>query len=183
MLFSSAYPLPGLIAWCRTLRQGIGAGLPLTRIFEQLSNKGPAPLQPAAARIHPRLQNGDSLEEALRAEPPGFPDIFIDLASVGERAGRMDDIFRELEDYFSLQLSMARKFRSEITWPVFQFFAAVVVIGLLIWVLGFIGGRPDFLDIALVYALINFIGTVAVLKLSHYGEFGASAAGTRGDDL
>lgn len=54
---------------------------------------------------------------------------------------------------------------------------------LFIAVVGFLAGRPDFLDIALVYALINFIGTVAVLKLSHYGEFGASAAGTRGDDL
>lgn len=54
---------------------------------------------------------------------------------------------------------------------------------LFIAVAGFFAGRPDFLDIALVYALINFIATVAVLKLSHYGEFGAAAAGTRGDDL
>lgn len=31
-------------------------------------------------------------------------------------------------------------------------------------VLGFMMGRPDFLDIALVYALINFIGVVAILR-------------------
>jgi multicomponent Na+:H+ antiporter subunit F len=41
---------------------------------------------------------------------------------------------------------------------------------LLIAVVGFVSGRPDFLDIALVYALINFISTVAVLRLSHYRE-------------
>ena len=35
---------------------------------------------------------------------------------------------------------------------------------ILIAVLGFLVGRPEFLDLALVYALINFIGTVAVLK-------------------
>ncbi len=35
---------------------------------------------------------------------------------------------------------------------------------LLIAVAGFVAGRPEFLDIALVYALINFLGTVAVLK-------------------
>ena len=29
---------------------------------------------------------------------------------------------------------------------------------------GFLAGRPEFLDIALVYALINFTGTVAVLS-------------------
>ena len=35
---------------------------------------------------------------------------------------------------------------------------------LLIAGVGFLMGRPEFLDIALVYALINFIGTVAVLR-------------------
>ncbi len=43
---------------------------------------------------------------------------------------------------------------------------------LLIAVLGFVTGRPDFLDIALVYALINFIGVIAVLKFIRYGDMG-----------
>lgn len=53
---------------------------------------------------------------------------------------------------------------------------------LFIAVAGFMAGRPEFLDIALVYALINFLGTVAVLKLSHYGEF-SRAGEIVGDDL
>lgn len=43
---------------------------------------------------------------------------------------------------------------------------------LMIAVLGFLMGRPEFLDIALVYALINFIGTIAVLKFFRYGDLG-----------
>ncbi len=43
---------------------------------------------------------------------------------------------------------------------------------LLIAVIGFLTGRPDFLDLALVYALINFIGTLAVLKFFKYGRLG-----------
>lgn len=35
---------------------------------------------------------------------------------------------------------------------------------LLLSVIAFIYGRPDFLDIALAYALINFIGILAVLE-------------------
>ncbi len=31
-------------------------------------------------------------------------------------------------------------------------------------ILGFISGRADFLDIALLYALMNFIATIAILK-------------------
>lgn len=39
---------------------------------------------------------------------------------------------------------------------------------LLIAVYGFLTNRPDFLDLSLVYALINFIGVIAVLKFSAY---------------
>jgi len=42
---------------------------------------------------------------------------------------------------------------------------------LLIAVIGFMTGRPDFLDLALLYALMNFIGVVAVLRFSKYGRF------------
>ncbi|WP_041795837.1 monovalent cation/H+ antiporter complex subunit F [Pararhodospirillum photometricum] len=40
---------------------------------------------------------------------------------------------------------------------------------LLIGVMGFLTGRPDFLDLALVYALINFVGTIAILKFHSPG--------------
>ena len=42
---------------------------------------------------------------------------------------------------------------------------------LLIAVIGFVTDRPDFLDVGLVYALINFIGVIAVLRFSKYGNF------------
>ncbi len=41
---------------------------------------------------------------------------------------------------------------------------------LLIAVYGFLSGRPDFLDLALVYALMNFIGTIAVMKFIRFGD-------------
>ncbi len=43
---------------------------------------------------------------------------------------------------------------------------------LLIAVFGFLTGRPEFLDISLIYALINFIGTIAVLKFLKFGDLG-----------
>ena len=43
---------------------------------------------------------------------------------------------------------------------------------LLIGVVGFWNGRPDFLDIALLYALINFVGTIAILKFFRYRTIG-----------
>lgn len=54
---------------------------------------------------------------------------------------------------------------------------------LFIAVAGFWAGRPEFLDIALVYALINFVGTIAVLRFLHYAEFNQAAAAPGPDDL
>ncbi len=36
---------------------------------------------------------------------------------------------------------------------------------LMVAVLGFMSGRPEFLDIALVYVLISFVSTIAVLRV------------------
>lgn len=41
---------------------------------------------------------------------------------------------------------------------------------LIISVISFFTGRPDFIDLALVYAMISFIGTIAVLKFFEYGN-------------
>ena len=43
---------------------------------------------------------------------------------------------------------------------------------LLLAAIGFMTGRPDFLDIAIIYGLLNVIGTIAVLKFFQYGDLG-----------
>jgi len=53
---------------------------------------------------------------------------------------------------------------------------------LLIAVVGFLNDRPEFLDIAIVYGLLNVIGTIAVLKFFRYGNLGDSGDGTGGTD-
>ena len=46
---------------------------------------------------------------------------------------------------------------------------------LLLAVVEFLGARPDFLDVALVYGLLNILGTFAVLKFFRHGDLGYSA--------
>lgn len=43
---------------------------------------------------------------------------------------------------------------------------------MLLAVIGFLTGRPEFLDLAIVYGLLNVIGTIAVLKFFRYGNLG-----------
>lgn len=53
---------------------------------------------------------------------------------------------------------------------------------LIIAVIGFLVGRPEFIDIAIVYALINFIGIVAILKFFEYGSFGSGSQDLSSED-
>jgi multicomponent Na+:H+ antiporter subunit F len=43
---------------------------------------------------------------------------------------------------------------------------------LLLSTIGFLAGRPEFLDLAIVYGLLNIIGTIAVLKFFRHGDLG-----------
>ncbi len=43
---------------------------------------------------------------------------------------------------------------------------------LLIAVAGYLTDRPDFLDLSLAYAFLNFVGTLAALKYFRFGHLG-----------
>lgn len=43
---------------------------------------------------------------------------------------------------------------------------------LLLAVIGFLTGRPEFLDLAITYGLLNIVGTIAVLKFFRQGDLG-----------
>lgn len=73
----------------------------------------------------------------------------------------------------TLALALAR---ASVGPTVFDRVLAANMIGtvavLLLAVIGFLGGRPEFLDLALVYGFLNVIGTIAVLKFFRYGSLG-----------
>lgn len=50
--------------------------------------------------------------------------------------------------------------------------SAGTVAMLVLAAIGFLRGRPDFLDIVIVYGLLNIIGTIAVLKFFRHGDLG-----------
>jgi len=74
---------------------------------------------------------------------------------------------------FAMFLVLIRAFRGPTVYDrilAVNSFGTLTVI--LITFYGFLSGRPDFLDLALVYALISFIGTIAVSKYIRYSRLG-----------
>ena len=66
----------------------------------------------------------------------------------------------------AITVGLVRAFRGP---TLFDRVLAVNMVGtqtvLMVAVLGFMTGRPEFLDIALVYVLISFVSTIAVLRV------------------
>jgi len=82
-------------------------------------------------------------------------------------------------------------FRAVLGPTVFDRVLAANAIGtlaiLLLAFMGFVTGRPEWLDIGLTYGLLNLIGTFAVLKFFRHGDIAydvddkkASGSGARG---
>jgi multicomponent Na+:H+ antiporter subunit F len=94
-----------------------------------------------------------------------------------QRSGGVGVIFSgtALAILMTMGMAMIRAFKGP---TVFDRVLAVNMIGtktvLLICLLGYIAGRPDFMDLALVYALLNFLGTIAILKYYSLGDLGAT---------
>ena len=149
MLFGATAPLDALILWCRALRHGLDVGLSPVKVFRQQAKSGPSALRAVAGRVADRLEQGEALEDALKPEAAKFPPLFIELLSVGEHTGRLPDIFAELEEHFESVKQARRQFLRMLIWPGIQYFGAILVIFLMLFILGIFGSGLDPLGLGL----------------------------------
>jgi type IV pilus assembly protein PilC len=160
MIFSRELPLGDLIRFCHVARLSLDAGLTLRDVFRQLSARGNHGLRPVAERIRQRLDQGESFQAALKPEEAVFPPLFLALASVGEQTGHLPEILEELEKYYMLQQKSWRQIRSRSMLPMIQFFLALGVIALLIFVLGMISQSRG----AEAPSVFGFRGTAGAIR-------------------
>jgi general secretion pathway protein F len=179
MLFSSQLSLASLIEFCRALRHNLSAGLSLRHVLRQQADRGPIAARPVAARLSAEIEQGESLEDALKQEKAAFPPMFVSMAIVGEQSGNLPEVLGELEKYFLLLQKLRREFLSQIAWPAFQFFLAPFVIALMIFFLAILsqGNRPfDPLGFGPAFTgaggavnfLLAFFGTLAALVALYF---------------
>jgi type II secretory pathway component PulF len=173
-MFSRTLPVAALIDLCRSLRYSLTSGIMLRDVMDLLSHKGTRPVRPVAARISKDLKAGWSLQDALRKQEDAFPPLFVALTAVGEETGNLPEVLLELERYYELQQKLRREFWSQISWPLVQFVASILIVTILIYVLGIIAysrpGRPpiDALGLGLYgdRGAVIFLGSVTATLLA-----------------
>jgi type IV pilus assembly protein PilC len=134
-------------------------------MFEMQAKSGPMKLRDAARRIAGKLESGVTLEDALTAEGPNLPELFISLAAVGERSGRIPEVFGQLEEYYRLQGQMRREFRAQSTLPVIVFIGAVFVIALTIFLMGLLASSESTATAPIGFGLTGTSGAIIFLAV------------------
>lgn len=180
MFISSAKcPLPALVNWCRTLKHSLGAGLDPVRVFRQLGKSGPYPLRATADNIAAALADGESVGDALEPHRNRFPPLFVEMVIVGEKAGQLEETFRELENYYETTMRVQRNFRSMLIYPLIQYVLAVLIISGFLYiyavlvtpksgqtagVFGFSGENGALMFLACGFGLLGFLFFLAKMS-------------------
>ena len=140
MLLSPRISTRHLANLCTRLSTSLEAGLDLRKVWGQEAERARSfTARDRLGTVSLAINRGDSLAECLDSTGDYFPVLFRELARVGEKTGHLGEAFGHLAAHYQNQLALRRLFLVSISWPLLQLVAAVVVIGLLIWILGMIG--------------------------------------------
>ncbi|MEP3481937.1 MAG: type II secretion system F family protein [Fuerstiella sp.] len=145
-----------LETFCRSMHRMLGSGVPIRKSLKTSSSKSrDARLSSTVADVITDVSAGRDLTSAFRQHEIHYPDLYLDLLNVGEQTGALPEVFNGLAEYYEARNRRMKELRAEITWPVVQLFAAILIIGLVIFITGVFsssaGGEPaDILGIGLV---------------------------------
>lgn len=124
-------------SFCDRVATGLHAGVDILRILDTEAKVGSQRYKDACADTAQRIREGYSLAEAMRMQGDFFPSMLVKMVEAGEHSGQIDRTMRFMSEHY-LDLKKTRsEFISQITTPVIQLFAAILILCLLIYINGF----------------------------------------------
>jgi type II secretory pathway component PulF len=165
-LFAPRTRLKPLAALCRRLAMALPAGIDLRTVWAREATQGRSrAAQQRLQAVSQAIEQGESLSDALARTGDYFPPLFRETVEVGELSGHLPEVFAQLAEHYETQLQLRRDFLASIAWPLIELGLSLGVIGLLIWVLGFLGEATGTkLDI-LGFGLVGNAGLAIYLAL------------------
>jgi type II secretory pathway component PulF len=165
---------------CHNVGTGLRSGIDVRKIWEMEASRGSMFHRTAMLSVREHVADGGSVTDALRGERGYFPELVCEMVDVGERTGRLDEVFIRLGDHYDNVLRMRRAFLAGIAWPMFELSLGVGIIGVFIWILGLIwsgSGDPPitFFGLYGTRGLLIYAAIIAAIA----GTFAAAAIGVR----
>ena len=126
-LFEAKLSLKQLEKMCHRLGRSLKAGISITKAIKTESNNLNSKFEEPFEQVLREVSGGGTLANTV-AQHNCFPPMFCEMVRVGEETGTLDRVFLRLADHYRNLIQMRRTFISGITWPIFQFCAAIGVI-------------------------------------------------------
>jgi len=124
-----------LIVFSQQLATLIESGIPIIRAIhllqEQTANKR---LKEILTEVVSDLQQGRFLSEAIAKHKGIFPTLYSRLIEVGEKAGNLEMVLRQLALYMEKEDALVRKIRGALAYPSFVLVVAIGVVILMLTV-------------------------------------------------
>jgi type II secretory pathway component PulF len=144
-----------LIQLCHRVGTAVRSGVDARRVWETEERHARGTLRNAIGAIREQVTSGGTVAEGMHASNGYFPPMFVQMVAVGEQTGKLDEVLHRLAEHYEHLTNLRRTFWIGIAWPLFELIVAVLVIGLVIFITGIIGGAagtgaPDILGWGLV---------------------------------
>ncbi|MFV0445512.1 MAG: type II secretion system F family protein [Planctomycetaceae bacterium] len=141
-MFAPRASMKQLALLSRSLGVGLQAGVPIIKVIETSSRKSSdSRLRRVMGEVVDDIKSGATVTDAVDAHGAYFPDLFVDMLAVGEQTGSLPEVLLALSDHYENNVRLRKEFFGQILWPMIQLTAAVLIIALMIYVLGWISGK------------------------------------------
>lgn len=180
MLFPLSHE--ALAGWCRRVGLSLNAGLDIVRVLQREARNRTtdggfvskiSAFKSVWQEIAEAAAHGDSLHEALAQHESTFSELFVSMVQVGEESGHLGETLLELADYYDQLIELRRNFMRSLILPIFELCIALLLVGIMILVLGFMPEGMDILGLGLVgmsgfVKYVTFLAVVGGLGLVVY---------------
>ena len=129
--------LSELVMLCRQMYSLSKAGVPIIRAIGGLADSTDHyGLKKSLTSLNRDLIGGRSLTQAMSDQPKIYNSLFVSMINVGENTGRLEDVFYQLAEYFSLEQETRKRISSAMRYPLMVIIFIGVAIAILnIWVI------------------------------------------------
>jgi type IV pilus assembly protein PilC len=132
-LFAGRISTRDLIVFSRQLATLIESGIPIVRALQllqsQMSSKHFATI---LQQVTSDVQQGRFFSEAIAKHGKMFPDLYSRMIEIGERAGNLEMVLRQLAAYMEKEEVLVRKIKGAMSYPAFVLVLAIGVMFLML---------------------------------------------------
>jgi len=117
----------------RTLSTMFAAGVPLVEAMDSVAGaSGNSEYVKAIMVMRDDLSSGLQLQSSLQNYPHLFPNMVVQMVSIGEESGALDEMLSKVADYYEAQVDDSVDALTSLMEPLIMAFLAVVIGGLVI---------------------------------------------------